>query len=41
MFTSKSGETWTIIRTRPDGVSQVVAIGEFWEDVTTLVGQPI
>ncbi len=41
VFTSKSGETWTIVRTRPDGVSQVVAIGEFWEDVTTLVGQPI
>lgn len=30
VFTSPDGESWTIILTRPDGDSQVVAAGEFW-----------
>ena len=28
---SKSGETWTIIMTRPDGISCRIAAGKFWE----------
>ena len=41
VFTSNDGATWTIVVTKPDGMSSVVAAGEFWESVKTFVGQPI
>ena len=31
VFASKDGMTWTIISTRPDGVSCIVALGQHWE----------
>ena len=30
LFTSKDGETWTIIVTLPNGMSRMVAAGEAW-----------
>ena len=41
VFTSADGETWTIVMTLPNGMSQVLAAGESWEAVKLLVGQPI
>ena len=39
VLSSKKG-SWTIIVTRPDGKSCVVAAGESWEDVPLLVAGP-
>ena len=41
VFTSEKGETWTIVVTRPDGMSQVVAAGKLWEKVVASDGRPI
>lgn len=30
VFTARSGKTWTILITRPDGNSCIVAAGELW-----------
>lgn len=32
VFSSKDGDTWTIVVTRPDGVSCVLAEGEAWTE---------
>ncbi len=38
VFTARSGKTWTILVTRPDGSSCVVAAGEQW---TPVLGQQL
>ena len=38
VFASPDGHSWTIIVTRPDGMSFVVAEGEGWSFVTVLEG---
>ncbi len=30
VFTTKDGETWTLVLTKPNGTSRVVAAGETW-----------
>jgi hypothetical protein len=30
VFTSTDGSTWTLVLTKPDGTSRVVAAGETW-----------
>lgn len=37
---ASNGGSWTIIVTRPDGKSCVVATGDGWEDVPLLVAGP-
>ncbi len=39
VLTSKTG-SWTVIVTRPDGTSCVVAAGESWEELPKLVAGP-
>ena len=39
LFTSTDGATWTIVLTMPNGLSQVIATGESWMQITPLVGQ--
>ena len=39
LFTSKDGATWTIVMTMPNGLSQVIAAGESWMQITPLEGQ--
>ncbi len=39
LFTSKDGATWTIVLTMPNGLSQVIAVGESWMQITLLDGQ--
>ena len=38
---SSGNGSWTIIITRPDGKSCVMAVGEAWDKVPTLVAGPI
>lgn len=33
VFASKSGETWTVMVTMPNGISCMVATGEQWQDL--------
>lgn len=33
VFSSKSGETWTVTVTMPNGISCMVASGQQWQDV--------
>ncbi len=33
IFSAKEGDTWTLVRTAPDGTSCVMAVGEAWMDV--------
>lgn len=37
LFTSKDGNTWTLVRTLPDGTSCMMAGGEAWADAPTPV----
>ncbi len=37
LFTSKDGNTWTLVRTLPDGTSCMMAGGEAWADTPTPV----
>ncbi len=37
LFASKDGNTWTLVRTLPDGTSCLMAGGEAWADVPTPV----
>ncbi|MFQ5955969.1 MAG: hypothetical protein ACE5JZ_12960 [Kiloniellales bacterium] len=37
LFTSKDGDTWTLVRTLPDGTSCLMAGGEAWADTTAHV----
>ncbi len=39
LFTSKDGATWTIVLTMPNGLSQVIAVGESWMQIMPLDGQ--
>ncbi len=39
LFISKDGTTWTIVLTMPNGLSQVIAAGESWIQITPLDGQ--
>ena len=41
VFASSDGASWTIVVTRPDGVSCIVAVGEDWEMLPNLVTQPL
>jgi hypothetical protein len=34
VFASKSGETWTVMVTMPNGISCMVATGQQWEDLS-------
>jgi hypothetical protein len=33
VFASKSGETWTVTVTMPNGISCMVATGQDWQDL--------
>ncbi len=37
LFTSEDGNTWTLVRTLPDGTSCMMAGGEAWADIPTPV----
>ncbi len=39
LFTSEDGSTWTIVLTMPNGMSQVIASGESWMDMTPVAGR--
>ena len=41
VFSSREGDTWTLIFTMPNGVSCVAASGESWTEVTTKVAGEI
>jgi hypothetical protein len=41
VFASSDGASWTIVVTRPDGWSCIVAVGENWEMLPNLVTQPL
>ena len=41
IFASSDARSWTIIATRPDGKSTVVADGEDWSFLNKLIGQRI
>ncbi|MGE5546220.1 MAG: hypothetical protein ACM33T_04945 [Solirubrobacterales bacterium] len=42
LLTANDGKTWTILMTRPDGTSCVVAAGEAWEALPQVAqGQPL
>jgi hypothetical protein len=38
VFASKDGSSWTIVTTRPDGTSCLVAVGHDWEIMPALLG---
>lgn len=39
VFASPDGSTWTMLATRPDGISCVVATGRFWQVRTPPAGE--
>ena len=39
VLTADDGATWTIIVSRPDGLSCVVAAGQNWQDKSNQAGQ--
>jgi phage/plasmid primase-like uncharacterized protein len=42
LLRTTDGKTWTLLMTRPDGTSCVVAAGEAWEDTPQVAGgQPL
>jgi hypothetical protein len=42
LLRTNDGKTWTLLSTRPDGTSCVVAAGESWEDLPQVAGgQPL
>ena len=41
VFASNNGTSWTIVVTRPDGLSCIVAVGEDWETLPNPVSQPL
>ena len=41
VFVSNDGTSWTIVVTRPDGWSCIVAVGEHWESLPDLVNGPL
>ncbi len=38
LLSSRAGVTWTIVITKPDGLTCVVVAGEDWEDAPPLLG---
>jgi hypothetical protein len=38
VFVSENGMSWTIVLTRPDGWSCIVAVGEHWEALPAITG---
>jgi hypothetical protein len=41
LFVANDGTSWTIVVTRPDGWSCIVAVGEHWEAVPDPVTSPL
>ncbi|MEW5728574.1 MAG: hypothetical protein AB1918_12170 [Pseudomonadota bacterium] len=42
LLTTSDGKTWTILMTRPDGTSCVLAAGEAWESLPQVArGEPL
>src|SRR5262245_59030084 len=41
VFASNDGTSWTIVVTRPDGLSCIVAVGEDWETLPNPISQPL
>jgi hypothetical protein len=41
VFVSNEGTSWTIVVTRPDGWSCIVAVGEHWESLPNPVTSPL
>jgi hypothetical protein len=41
VFAAKDGTTWTIVTTRPDGVSCIVALGQHWEALPVASHDPL
>jgi hypothetical protein len=41
VFVSNDGTSWTIVVTRPDGWSCIVAVGENWESLPHPITEPI
>jgi hypothetical protein len=41
VFVSNEGASWTIVVTRPDGWSCIVAVGEHWESLPAIVTGPL
>jgi hypothetical protein len=41
VFASTDGTSWTIVVTRPDGVSCIVAVGQNWETLPNPITQPL
>ena len=41
VFASKDGTTWTIVATRPDGLSCIVALGQHWEALRDHSSEPL
>ena len=39
LFTSKDGTTWTMVLTMPNGMSQMIATGKYWMQITPLDGE--
>jgi hypothetical protein len=41
VFAAKDGTTWTMVTTRPDGVSCIVALGQHWEALPVASADPL
>ena len=41
VFVSNDGASWTIVVTRPDGWSCIVAVGEHWEALPDPITEPL
>lgn len=41
VFVSNDGTSWTIVVTRPDGWSCIVAVGEHWESLPGPIAGPL
>lgn len=41
VFVANDGTSWTIVVTRPDGWSCIVAVGEHWESLPNLITGPL
>jgi hypothetical protein len=41
VFAAKDGTTWTMVTTRPDGVSCIVGLGQHWEALPAASADPL
>ena len=41
VFAAKDGATWTMVTTRPDGVSCIVGLGQHWEALPGASADPL